>query len=226
MQVTVLLFAAARVRAGSPSLRVELGRPGTVGALKRALGDQCPALLGLLAVARVAVDAAYADDGDEIPAGAELALIPPVSGGAPDPRAWIEVTPAALDHAAITDSVRSDQAGAVCSFLGTVREMTGTRQTVALEYEAYVAMAEATLATLADQALGRWPIERLALVHRLGPLGLGEVSVVVAVSCPHRAASFEACRWLIDTLKEVVPIWKKEAWADGTEEWVHPGTDP
>ncbi len=135
----------------------------------------------------------------------------------------ITITAEPIDHAAVTDSVRSDQAGAVCSFLGTVRELTGDRQTVALEYEAYPSMAEKTLRDLAEQALARWPIERLAIVHRVGALGLGEVAVVVAVSCPHRAESFDACRWLIDTLKEVVPIWKKEAWADGTEEWVHPG---
>jgi len=134
----------------------------------------------------------------------------------------ITITAEPIDHAAVTDSVRSDQAGAVCSFLGTVRELTGDRQTVALEYEAYPSMAEKTLRDLAEQALARWPIERLAIVHRVGALGLGEISVVVAVSCPHRGESFDACRWLIDTLKEVVPIWKKEAWADGTEEWVHP----
>ncbi len=139
------------------------------------------------------------------------------------PRTTIRITSERIDHAAVTDSVRSNQAGAVCSFLGTVREMTGDRQTVALEYEAYPSMAEKTLRELADRAISRWPIENLAIVHRVGPLGLGEISVVVAVGCPHRSESFDACRWLIDTLKEVVPIWKKEAWADGTEEWVHPG---
>ena len=135
----------------------------------------------------------------------------------------ITITAKPIDHAAVTDSVRSHQAGAVCSFLGTVREMTGDRQTVALEYEAYPSMAEKTLADLAAQAQARWSIDQVAIVHRVGKLDLGEISVVVAVSCPHRGDSFDACRWLIDTLKEVVPIWKKEAWADGTEEWVHPG---
>ncbi len=135
----------------------------------------------------------------------------------------ITITTEPIDHAHVIDSVRSNQAGAVCSFLGTVREMTGDRQTVALEYEAYPTMAEKTLGDLAAQAQARWPIENVAIVHRVGSLELGEISVVVAVSCPHRSESFEACRWLIDTLKEVVPIWKKEAWADGTEEWVHTG---
>jgi molybdopterin synthase catalytic subunit len=135
----------------------------------------------------------------------------------------IEITKGPIDHAAVTDRVRSNQAGAVCSFLGTVREMTGDRRTVALDYEAYPEMALKTMADLEREARDRWPILDLALVHRVGHLDLGEISVVVAVSCPHRHQAFDACRWLIDTLKESVPIWKKEVWADGSEEWVHPG---
>jgi molybdopterin synthase catalytic subunit len=135
----------------------------------------------------------------------------------------IEICSTPIDHAAVTERVRSHQAGAVCTFLGTVREMTAERRTVSLEYEAYPEMALKKLAELEAEARTRWPIIELALVHRVGHLGLGEVSVVVAVSCPHRHQAFEACRWLIDTLKEVVPIWKRENWSDGTEEWVHPG---
>jgi molybdopterin synthase catalytic subunit len=138
----------------------------------------------------------------------------------------IEITEAPIDHAALTDRVRSNQAGAVCTFLGTVREMTGDRRTVALEYEAYPEMAARKLAELEAESRVRWPILDVALVHRVGHLDLGEISVVVAVSCPHRHQAFEACRWLIDTLKEVVPIWKKEVWADGTEQWVHPVIEP
>ena len=135
----------------------------------------------------------------------------------------IEITEGPIDHAAITDRVRSDQAGAVCSFLGTVREMTGTRRTIALDYEAYPPMALKTMGDLEAEARSRWPILEVALVHRVGHLELGEISVVVAVSCPHRHQAFDACRWLIDALKESVPIWKKEVGADGVEEWVHPG---
>jgi molybdopterin synthase catalytic subunit len=134
----------------------------------------------------------------------------------------IEITESKLDHAAITDSVRSNLAGAVCSFLGTVREMTGARRTASLDYEAYPEMALKTMADLEAEARRLWPIIDAALVHRVGHLDLGEISVVVAVSCPHRHQAFDACRWLIDRLKEVVPIWKKEVWADGSEEWVHP----
>jgi molybdopterin synthase catalytic subunit len=138
----------------------------------------------------------------------------------------IEITQGPIDHASITDRVRSDQAGAVCSFLGTVREMTGARQTVSLDYEAYPSMALKSLTDLETEARARWPIQDLAIVHRVGHLDLGEISVVVAVSCPHRHQAFDACRWIIDTLKEVTPIWKKEVWADGSEEWVHPGQPP
>jgi molybdopterin synthase catalytic subunit len=138
----------------------------------------------------------------------------------------IEITAEPIDHAAVTERVRSPLAGAVCMFLGTVREITGDRRTVALAYEAYPEMAKKKMAELEEEARRRWPVIELALVHRVGHLDLGEVSVVVAVSCPHRQESFEACRWLIDTLKEVVPIWKKEIWADGKEEWAHPGLRP
>jgi molybdopterin synthase catalytic subunit len=103
--------------------------------------------------------------------------------------------------------------------------MTGDRRTASLDYEAYPGMAQKKLAEIEAEARRRWPVTDAAIVHRVGHLDLGEVSVVVAVSCPHRHDAFDACRWLIDTLKEVVPIWKKEVWADGTEEWVHPGMD-
>jgi molybdopterin synthase catalytic subunit len=135
----------------------------------------------------------------------------------------IEITEAPIDHASLTERVRSNLAGAVCTFLGTVREMTGDRRTASLDYEAYPEMAQRKMAELEAEARRRWPIIEAALVHRVGHLNLGEISVVVAVSCPHRHQAFEACRWLIDTLKEFVPIWKKEVWADGSEEWVHPG---
>jgi molybdopterin synthase catalytic subunit len=138
----------------------------------------------------------------------------------------IEITSSPIDHAALTERVRAAHAGAVCTFLGTVRDLTGDRKTVALEYEAYGEMALKKLAELEVEARRRWPIIELALVHRTGDLQPGEVSVVVAVSTPHRHQAFEACRWLIDTLKEVVPIWKRETWDDGKEEWIHPGLIP
>ena len=138
----------------------------------------------------------------------------------------VEITEAPIEFAAVAERVRSDLAGAVCVFLGTVREMTGERRTASLEYEAYPVMAARKMEELEAEARRRWPIIEIVIVHRVGHLDLGEISVAVAVSTAHRGHAFEACRWLIDTLKEVVPIWKKELWADGTEEWVHPGLPP
>ncbi len=135
----------------------------------------------------------------------------------------IILTSAPIDFAALTESVRTPASGAVVLFLGTVRELTNGRRTVALDYDAYPEMAERKMQELETQARGQWPIDQVGMVHRLGRLELGEVSVAVAVSCPHRHQAFDAARFLIDELKAWVPIWKKENWDDGTTEWVHPG---
>ena len=136
----------------------------------------------------------------------------------------IQLTRETIDHAALTEQVRRGDCGAVVSFLGTVRDLTGDRLTVALDYEAYPGMAEKKMAEIEQETRQRWPVGEMAIVHRLGHLDVGEVSVAVAVSCPHRGQAFEACRHAIDRLKELVPIWKKENWADGRTEWVHPGS--
>lgn len=137
----------------------------------------------------------------------------------------IELTHNAIDYAALTEQARSHQAGAVILFLGTVREMTKDRQTVALDYDAYPEMAQAKMQEIVDEAREKWPIEGVAVVHRLGHLELGDISIAIAVACPHRHQAFDAGRFLIDELKLRVPVWKKENWSDGTTEWVHPGTD-
>jgi molybdopterin synthase catalytic subunit len=132
----------------------------------------------------------------------------------------------AIDYHALTDAVRSPHCGAVVVFLGTVRDLTGQQVTVFLDYEAYAPMAEKKLAEIEFEVRQRWPVGEIAMVHRLGRLEVGEVSVAVAVSCPHRAEAFDACRFAIDTLKELVPIWKKENAPDGTGEWVHQSAKP
>jgi molybdopterin synthase catalytic subunit len=137
----------------------------------------------------------------------------------------IRLTREPIDHAALTEQVRSPHCGAVVTFLRTVRDLTGDKVTVALDYEAYPGMAEKKLAEIEADVRGRWPAGDVALVHRLGRMDVGEVSVAVAVSCPHRADAFAACRHAIDRLKELVPIWKQEHWADGSTEWVHPARD-
>jgi molybdopterin synthase catalytic subunit len=134
----------------------------------------------------------------------------------------VRLTRAAIDYHALTEEVRRSDCGAVVLFLGTVRDLTGEQVTVALDYEAYPAMAEKKMAEIEEETRGRWPVGEMVMEHRLGHLEVGEVSVAVAVSCPHRAQAFEACRHAIDRLKELVPIWKKENWADGNTEWVHP----
>jgi len=134
----------------------------------------------------------------------------------------IELSDKPIDVAAVLDRVQSLAAGAVVLFLGTTREMTAGRRTQSLEYECYPEMARKKLQELEAESRRRWPITACAILHRLGHLELGEASVAVAVSTPHREDAFAAAKWLIDTIKEDVPIWKCENWADGTTEWVHP----
>ncbi|WP_339733568.1 molybdenum cofactor biosynthesis protein MoaE [uncultured Gimesia sp.] len=135
---------------------------------------------------------------------------------------YISITEQPIDYTALTERVRSNQCGAVVLFMGTVREMTSGRQTIALDYEVYPEMAQQMMRQLITEARDQWAIQVVAIEHRIGHLGLGEISVAIAVSSPHRNEAFEAGRFLIDRLKEIVPIWKKENWSDGTTEWEHP----
>ena len=138
----------------------------------------------------------------------------------------IQLTRDPIDYHGLTESVRRPGCGAVVAFLGTVRDLTGDQVTVALDYEAYPGMAEKKMAEIEADTRARWPVGDIQIIHRLGHLEVGDISVAVAVSCPHRAQAFDACRHTIDRLKELVPIWKKENWADGRTEWVHPGAEP
>jgi molybdopterin synthase catalytic subunit len=134
----------------------------------------------------------------------------------------INLTPDAIDHTTLTNGVRRAGCGAVVTFLGTVRDVTGDEVTVALEYEAYPPMAERKMAEIEADVRTRWPIGEVAIIHRLGRLEVGEISVAVAVSAAHRSDAFAACRHAIDRLKEVVPIWKKDLGLEGKSEWIHP----
>jgi molybdopterin synthase catalytic subunit len=135
----------------------------------------------------------------------------------------IHLTNHPIDCGALLEQACDPRAGAVVLFLGTTRELTDGRQTIKLDYEAYRAMAERQLAELDAEARRRWPIVECMIVHRLGCVPVAEASVAIVVSTPHRADAFAAGQWLIDTLKRDVPIWKREQYADGTSEWVHPG---
>ena len=137
----------------------------------------------------------------------------------------IRITDQAIDVDEVLCHVRSHQAGAVVVFLGTAREFTHGRRSVSLDYECYPEMAEAELQMLQSEARRRWTLVEVCIVHRVGHLELGEISVAIAVSSAHREAAFQAGQWLIDTIKQVVPIWKKENYADGTVQWVHAGAE-
>lgn len=136
----------------------------------------------------------------------------------------IEIAEAPIDPNRLLEQVTSSQSGAVVLFLGNTREFTGDRQTTFLSYECYPEMALRKLGELRAEAMRKWSLLEVAIVHRVGKVDLGETSVAIAVASEHRLPAFEAGNWLIDTLKKVVPIWKKEIWADGSEEWVHPQT--
>ena len=137
---------------------------------------------------------------------------------------FVGIVPYGLDAGTITSLVQDGAAGGVAVFLGTTRDEKDAqgRELIALDYEAYREMAEKQLRDLAAEARRRWPVVKLAIVHRVGRVEIAQPSVIIAVSCPHRGEAFEACRWIIDTLKKDVAVWKKEVWADGTGTWVHP----
>ena len=137
---------------------------------------------------------------------------------------WIQLHPDAIEIAPILEFVTDGQAGGIAIFLGTTRaERNASGQDlIALDYEAYEAMARSQLENLATHVRQKWPVRRLVLLHRIGRVPVGAPSVIIAVSTPHRADAFEACRWLIDTLKSEVAIWKQEVWSDGGKTWVHP----
>ncbi|WP_437228359.1 molybdenum cofactor biosynthesis protein MoaE [Planctomicrobium sp. SH661] len=142
----------------------------------------------------------------------------------PDHR--VEIVHNAIDSQQLLEFVTTPLAGAVVLFLGTVRELTYGRRTTALDYDAYPEMALKTMLELVEETCSRWPVLKVAVVHRLGHLELTEASVAIAVSSAHRKVAFDAGEFLIDELKVRVPIWKKENWDDGTTEWIHPGIDP
>jgi len=222
IRVCCILFAAVREAAGTQRLVLSLPSGCRVADARRELAQRLPQAASLLQCARFAVDGEYVAENTVLARDVELAVIPPVSGG--QSRAtFVDVTAEPIDLEQCMAFVRSNRCGAVVTFLGTVREFTGQRRTQYLEYEAYRDMAVRKLQELADEARVQFGLERAAVVHRLGHLPLGEISVAIAVSAPHRAQAFDGCRYIIEKLKQEVPIWKKEVWADGTEEWVHPG---
>lgn len=224
--VTVKLFAAAADAAGRRVLEGDWAGL-TTEQLMQHLQQEYPGLARLTPVLSIAVNREYAPGDRVLNDGDEVALIPPVSGGAEDGagRPLFEVTTAPLSADEVAARVTNPHSGATVVFVGTVREWTNGRRTVHLEYEAYAEMAVGQMEQIGREIAERWPGARVAIVHRVGRLAITEASVVIAVATPHRADAFEACRHAIERLKQIVPIWKKEVWEDG-EEWVGSQTGP
>ena len=212
MQVEVRLFAGLRERAGVRERLVELPDGAVAGDVWGALelGSEPPGLL-------LAVNHAYVERSAPLADGDEVALIPPVSGGA----FQLSGEPLALDDA--VREVATDEAGAIVTFVGTTRSRSRGREVVRLEYEAYAGMAEQEMERIAARLRERYELLGVAIHHRVGVVGIGETSVVIAVSARHRADALAACAEAIDTLKETVPLWKKEVYVGG-EEWIGQGS--
>ena len=155
----------------------------------------------------------------EVHDGGGVAFIPPVSGGSGDRPGRFVITAAPLDPAPLVALVQTPADGAVVTFAGVARDNFGGRATARLSYEAYTEMAVPVLRQIASEAQARWEIGRVAVHHRIGVLEIGETAVLVVVAAPHRHAAFEAAEYIMDRIKEIAPIWKREHWADGTEEW-------
>jgi molybdopterin synthase catalytic subunit/molybdopterin converting factor small subunit len=210
VRVSVRLFAGLREHAGYSTR--ELEGVAVVGEVWPALdlGEEPDGLL-------YAVNRRYADRDHRLVDGDEVALIPPVSGGA----FLLSAEPLSLDAA--VHEVSTDDAGAIATFTGTVRRRSRGRDVVHLEYEAYEGMAEEVMSSLARDLQHKHEVSEIAIHHRVGRVEIGEPSVVIAVSAPHRAEALAACREAIDRLKETVPLWKKEVYSDG-EEWLGRGS--
>jgi molybdopterin synthase catalytic subunit len=207
--VNIRLFAGLRERAGWSRREIEATAVADVWAAL-GLGDEPDGLLYAVNKEYAARDRALAD-------GDEVALIPPVSGGA----FLLSEEPLSLDR--VVDEVRSADAGAIATFTGTTRVHSRGRTVTHLDYEAYEGMAERVMAEIAEKLLERYALTAIAIHHRIGRVGIGETSVVIAVSAPHRGDALAACRDAIDELKERVPLWKKEVYAGG-EEWIGRGS--
>jgi molybdopterin synthase catalytic subunit/molybdopterin converting factor small subunit len=210
VRVTVKVFAGLRERAGWKERELEdVERVSDVWPALQ-LGDEPQGLL-------YAVNRCYADPERSLADGDEVALIPPVSGGA------FRLSPESLSLDAVVDEVRSDQAGAIATFTGTTRVQSRGRTVLHLDYEAYEEMAEQVMSEIATELESRYELCTIAIHHRTGRVEIGEASVVIAVSAPHRHDALAACKDAIDALKERVPLWKKEVY-EGGEEWIGRGS--
>jgi molybdopterin converting factor subunit 1 len=219
MRIAVRFFALHRDIVGAPELTLDVPPGTTLGQLWERLCEEYPALAPATRSVMFALNQSYADPSTELQDGDEAAFIPPVSGGQAEWQPFM-ISDQPLDSALLVRYVQTPHDGAVVVFSGVVRDNFGGRATAYLRYEAYPEMAVPVLQQLAAEAQDRWEIGRVAVHHRIGKLEIGETAVLVAVAAPHRHAAFKAAEYIMDRIKEVAPIWKREHWADGTADWV------
>jgi molybdopterin synthase catalytic subunit len=223
MKVSLRLFAGLHDLVGKKDIVMELPDGARVQDLKARLADEYPIVQPMLRTLVFAIDDEYIPTDEELHDGAEVSLIPPVSGGA-EPF-WLTNEPLEPRQQELFDLVRRDDCGAVIVFYGVVRNNAEGRRVLRLEYEAHESMAVRKMREVADGVRRRFPdVVEIGIWHRVGVLEIGETSLLVALSSPHRREGFEAALWAVDRIKEVVPVWKKEHFADGTAAWVegHP----
>jgi molybdopterin synthase catalytic subunit len=222
MRVRVLFFGILKDLAGKSSDLLELRDGALVRDVLEHYALRMPRLRESLASLAVAVNQEYSGAETRLKSDDEVALLPPVSGGSVNEgsvnKRWGRsalIVREPIDTKSVLEGIKRDEDGAAVVFEGVVRNQTRGRKTLHLDYEAYEEMALRQMEALAERALKQFQVREVSLVHRLGRLEIGETSVLIAVSSAHRAAAFDACRWLIDTLKRTVPIWKKEHFEDG-----------
>jgi molybdopterin synthase catalytic subunit len=218
MRVRVKFFAAAREIVGQGEVALDLKEGSTVSDLMEHFFSRYPRLKGMAGSLLLAVNREFSELTTQLREGDEVGVIPPVSGGS-----HVEITEKPLSVETLVQQVTRNTCGAVATFIGVVREFSRGRQVSYLEYEAYPEMAIAKMRQIAEEIRQKWEIERVAIHHRIGRLGIGELSVVIAVSAPHRRQALEACAYAIERLKQIVPIWKKEVAPDGSS-WVGMGS--
>lgn len=218
MRIRVRYFASLREITGKSEETITMPAETDIADARLLLLTQYPALQAILERSVSALNRAYMPAETLLHDGDELAFIPPTGGGS-QPAPLIQLTAQPLDRDALIESVTHPGAGGIVVFEGVVRNHARGKQVHYLEYEFYEEMAYEQIHIIATEASRRWNIARIAIAHRSGRLEIGEASVIIVVACPHRAEAFDACRYIIDTLKTTVPIWKKEVAVDG-EEWV------
>jgi molybdopterin synthase catalytic subunit/molybdopterin converting factor small subunit len=222
MQVRTLFFGMLKDLAGRSSDSLNLPENATLDDVVAHYEELIPRLGELAASIAVSINQEFAGPDSKLKDGDEIAFLPPVSGGLQEPdreriarRSYSSIVREKIDTQAVLARLKQPSDGAAVVFDGVVRDNTRGRRTLYLDYEAYEEMTLKQMDALAGQALEQFPIRDVAVVHRLGRLEIGETSVLIVVASAHRAAAFEACRWIIDTLKRTVPIWKKEYFEDG-----------